>query len=690
MKLPRSRVNDGVCDCCDGTDEPSGSCPDICNQVLAKQRAARVKAQQEFTKGYAKRNQELAAFQIKVVETKARIAKLQDSLATVDTLTVVEEQIQLVKQQYMAQRILKVGDIVKDKDLLSVLDPLSNNELESFIWHACQMAGEMDGGDDNNDTCSPFRLAALDMAIIFGDDNYDNPEQITMTRGLTQDLSEKIYENALADKQSSSSKENATRRRLMEEDNDSDSDDDYRIGDDYDDDYMGDAHDYMGGDTAHDHHHHDDDHEKKAETVLVVLEGKRQEMVNEFKDMLFSKTRVAFTARSKQLSEEISKLLEADDQEKEREEEEESAEGEEESAEGKEGEESAEKIDPIAFTMVKSNLGRKEKAIERGFRYGASAKLLLDIFKVKVNFGADKERDRKELLGLASGTIYHGGLASKHVWQILQAILPEFSKALGEATQEQTCASPWAGSCPPKSVTRESFTIPPDFLMSSAVDFCAEQVNEALQGACAADSGDGVPTSIPEGYYGYSSVTARSGDDLLTKVFAALDALQLDRTKLEALEKEKADLEQSKKDVEKEMTELFAAIGGKNGNKLGPNGELAVFKDACFSVTAGKYIYEACPFKKSHQKDRDSPKGGGTYLGQWKRMDFDEESGQRIMRWEDGAKCWNGPSRSATAYVTCGAETKVLSADEPDTCRYVLQMESHIACDDAYKAKFGF
>ena len=24
-------------------------------------------------------------------------------------------------------------------------------------------------------------------------------------------------------------------------------------------------------------------------------------------------------------------------------------------------------------------------------------------------------------------------------------------------------------------------------------------------------------------------------------------------------------------------------------------------------------------------------------------------------------------------------------ADEPDTCRYVLDMESHIACDDAYR-----
>jgi hypothetical protein len=581
----------------------------------------------------------------------------------------------------MAQRIVEVGNVLKDEDILSMLDPLFSNELELLIMHACQMVGEItDSGvsRDDDTTCSPFRLAALDMALIFGPNNYDNPEQMTLTRGLTQELAEIIYKNSLADKPGWSKD---GRRRLMDDGDD----DDYMGRDDYngdsdaypgDDDFMGDIDEFRN---------EKDDKKKEPE-----LEGKIKELVDEIKDMLFSKTRVAFTARSKQLSEEIAKLLDAADQEKE-EDDANLLDAADQEKEGDDGEESAEKIppvDPMAFSMVKSNLGRKEKAIERGFKYGASAKLLLNIFKEK--FGANEENYRKELMGLASGTIYHGGLAAKDIWQILQAILPEFSKALDDATQEQTCASPWAGSCPPKSATRESFTIPPDFLMSTAVDFCAEQVNEALQGACAADSEDGVPTSIPEGYYGYSSVTGRSGDDFFTKVFAPLDSLQLDRTKLEALEKEKSDLVQRTEDLETEMKNMWAAVGGKNGDKLGPNGELAVFQDECFSVTAGKYIYEACPFKKAHQKDRDNPTGGGTYLGQWKRMDFDEESGQRIMRWEGGAKCWNGPNRSATVYVTCGAVTKVLSADEPETCKYVLQMESHIACDDAYKEKFGF
>jgi len=66
-----------------------------------------------------------------------------------------------------------------------------------------------------------------------------------------------------------------------------------------------------------------------------------------------------------------------------------------------------------------------------------------------------------------------------------------------------------------------------------------------------------------------------------------------------------------------------------------------------------------------------------------------EEDGSRVMKWENGAKCWNGPKRSATVYVTCGPETKLISADEPDTCCYVFEIESHIACDEAYKTKMG-
>jgi protein kinase C substrate 80K-H len=110
---------------------------------------------------------------------------------------------------------------------------------------------------------------------------------------------------------------------------------------------------------------------------------------------------------------------------------------------------------------------------------------------------------------------------------------------------------------------------------------------------------------------------------------------------------------------------------------MGENGELHSMADQCYSVLAGKYTYEVCVFGRASQKEG---KGGGTTLGNWRGIERDEESGDRVM------KC---PQRSATVFVTCGAEHKLLSADEPDTCRYVFEMESPIGCDDVYKAKMG-
>lgn len=33
VRLPSSRVGDGVCDCCDGSDEPGGACSASCEEA---------------------------------------------------------------------------------------------------------------------------------------------------------------------------------------------------------------------------------------------------------------------------------------------------------------------------------------------------------------------------------------------------------------------------------------------------------------------------------------------------------------------------------------------------------------------------------------------------------------------------------------------------------------------------------
>jgi protein kinase C substrate 80K-H len=169
-------------------------------------------------------------------------------------------------------------------------------------------------------------------------------------------------------------------------------------------------------------------------------------------------------------------------------------------------------------------------------------------------------------------------------------------------------------------------------------------------------------------------------------LFAPIDNLAVDKDELKILEDKKKDAEKEKKDIEKTISDLWKKIGGKDGTEMGENGELHSLADQCFSVEAGKYTYEVCVFGQASQKEGS---GSGTNLGNWNGMERDEATGKRVLKWTNGQKCWNGPQRSATVYVTCGSETVLISADEPDTCRYVFEMESPIGCDDDYKARVG-
>ena len=50
----------------------------------------------------------------------------------------------------------------------------------------------------------------------------------------------------------------------------------------------------------------------------------------------------------------------------------------------------------------------------------------------------------------------------------------------------------------------------------------------------------------------------------------------------------------------------------------------------------------------------------------------------RSMKMEGWCKRLERPKRSATVFDTCGAETKLISAGEPNICEYESQMESYM------------
>ena len=65
------RVNDGICDCCDGTDEGEGACQDVCLELGAEMRAQREK-------------ERLAAEQVKSTRETFRMCQFSDLNCQVD------------------------------------------------------------------------------------------------------------------------------------------------------------------------------------------------------------------------------------------------------------------------------------------------------------------------------------------------------------------------------------------------------------------------------------------------------------------------------------------------------------------------------------------------------------------------------------------------------------------------------
>jgi Glucosidase II beta subunit-like protein/Glucosidase II beta subunit-like len=669
LKLTLSRVDDGICDCCDGADEQHAttvSCPDNCEEMLRAEREARAKLEHDFAKGYATRQSELEKFRAlregKLQEVQGLETKLNNEI--LPSIESLQTQIRDLKQDYVKSRVSTMKEGVIGSSVgQQLLAPLNKAELEQFIIHACQVAGEI--LDEDSTTCVPLRMAGLDMALTWSDDNFDKIDEMKGEVEMTPDMIQLIFDNAVkggALKWNTSSDNKKKNRRRLDE----------VYGDD---DYMGDYYDRYEDDNDDmvDEPPHGDKEKSRDDPEA---ERKEKEIINEISASVFSETRNSFVARAKVVTEEISKILDAPSDEVE--------DGANSESEESKHTSSSTKFDPAAFTMVRNELRNKEAAIQKGSHWAASAKLLFSF----------SNQSENNLLRLAIGTVYYGQLSALHVWQILQAVLPEYSSP---AELNDTCGSPWARSCPPKMIERNGAAYPPSILVDAAAAFCdseaAKSNSEDTQSICAAQEQSAeprdvsIPDNVPDGYYGYSSPIKRADDDPLSvQLFVPIDSLAIPTDELKTLEDNKRGAENEKRTLERSIDDIWKDIGGKDGDQMGENGELHSMADQCYSVLAGKYTYEVCVFGRASQKEG---KGGGTNLGNWRGIERDEESGDRVMKWDGGAKCWNGPQRSATVFVTCGAEHKVLSADEPDTCRYVFEMESPIGCDDDYKAKMG-
>ena len=618
---------------------PPVVCEDVCDKVLKAERDARAKLQKDYDIGSNKRKHELFKFKQFRKEKLADIEQLEKDREGLDPQPPLQQAADL-KLSYAEQRMKTAQSIVADSTLLTGIRP---SELRTMIVLACQVAGEV----SSRDTCEALRLAGLELGMMWDEDNYDDRERMKLKTDVSpQDWSAIVFGNVAYDETSWAVPKdggNKKNRRRLEEDgmHDEDAygdfdhlDDDHYIPDDHDEEY------------GHDEADRRRNQDNRSAAEIELVEGVRA--------LPFSSKRRAFLTRSAELVGQIAGVLKP----------------------SPEGEEVTDPVDPAAFNAVKSNLRAKETAILKGFKSGASASLFLS---------ANEDLTEEQLRSLTMFTIYHGKLSTLQVWQIVLAVV-EGLEAPEEENSEQTCVSPWAGFCPPKMMDRDGVVIPASLLIEAAEKHCLEQSAVTMEACADVPLTNGIPTAIPDGYFGYVAPMAAGDDDPIAKIFDTLATLPIDKEAVEKFEEENERIEEEIKALEGKIKSCWKEIGGKSGNKMGPNGELYPLANQCFSVEAGKYTYEVCVFRDAKQKEGDD---GGTQLGKFTHMEYKEETGERTLYWENGQRCWNGPARSATVHVSCGAENKVLSADEPDTCRYVLQMESYIACDEDYKIRMG-
>lgn len=197
-------MGDGICDCCDGADENEGVCRDSCQQVLKAERDARKKAADDFSVGQNKRKHELFAFRKLREEKRQQLKELEQKQSTMETGDGIQSQMEQLKQLYMMQRMRTMKGAEARNPAATMLQGLTAKELRAFTLYACQVVGElveMAANDDTN-TCVALRLAGLDLGTTWDEDNFDHPDQLTVSTELSQELANLLFDNAANNEQS--------------------------------------------------------------------------------------------------------------------------------------------------------------------------------------------------------------------------------------------------------------------------------------------------------------------------------------------------------------------------------------------------------------------------------------------------------------------------------------------------------
>jgi protein kinase C substrate 80K-H len=602
-----SHLNDGICDCCDGSDEYFGSCPDICNVVLAEEREARNKLVNAYTEGASQRTTEIEEYNVMIKDELAKIEKMEK----ID-IPALEESIEEKNTLSFSEKKKAVQDHIKNISFVigGMIDAFdgSIDELSSLISSVCHLSGEM--SEPGISKCLPLHKAGLDLGMVWEEEGHQNIVKRTIWSDdhLKLDFMNMLLKN---EDISQGNEEQDTESSSYEDDDWDQKEEDM---DDID----------MEGNPII----KEEPHEEGLDAGLLE---------RDFSSPM-GMYRKSFYSQSKLIIRHIEELEKAD---------------------SNEDNESA-PVDPMSFQMVRNQLSRRIQYIERGEVFAKSAVTQIGVLGQEMD---DIDSFKKELQKLLIGTIYHSRLGAVELMECQTLNMADLTG--------NTCISLYTALCSDDS-TDESNS-------STLIGRCKER----LETECMITDTDDItiPQNVQDGYLGFYLPKERGPEDSYTTKFALMEITPYENTEMKMLDdqikREKSRIAVMKHDLD----DLKNKIGFDDNFKYGKEGELYSLRDKCFEIQSGKYTYKLCLFGGSFQIED----GGKTSLGKFESISTNETTGLRTMKWKGGVKCWNGPQRSATIFLTCGSQTQLLSSDEPQTCEYEFEMESHIGCDDLFK-----
>ena len=129
-----------------------------------------------------------------------------------------------------------------------------------------------------------------------------------------------------------------------------------------------------------------------------------------------------------------------------------------------------------------------------------------------------------------------------------------------------------------------------------------------------------------------------------------------------------------------EKQKALDAVAADLARYVGARAEFQHMLGQCYEARVDKYAYRVCPFAESTQD--------GTKLGRMAPLEpeTDHAEGGIRFHFRDGERCWNGPARSMTVSLACGAAPRLFAVTEPSRCEYAAVLATPAACEETVAA----